>query len=382
MSLRALGFAFTLSVIAAWPAAAQSDEGSFAPVEGGRVWYQTCGSGPRAMVLIHDGVLHSATWDEVWPILCKDFHVVRYDRRGFGRSPAASQPYSPVDDLWAVMRAARMEHGTIVGSSAGGELAVDFTLQHPKAVDRLIIAGAQVSGFAQSQYFEERTVAVLQRLKKGDLGALSSVFAPGHDAARAKAMALLKSNPQDLGWLNHPDPARPAPEARPLLPTIKAPTLILVADHDGPDVQAWAGAAEVLIPGARRVVVADVGHLMYLEHPDVFAGLVKEFAIAENRRTASPGTEAALRRHIESLETGRPNFGELAPLFAEEVRLELPNVLDRIKSLGALKSIAFHSVGPTGMDLYVVTFEHGKTEWGVPPLTAGGKVRDMSFRRL
>src|ERR1700761_2224507 len=88
MSLRALGLAISFAAFAALPASAQSGpDGAFAAVEGGRVWYQTCGSGSNNMVLIHDGALHSATWDEVWPLFCKDFHVVRYDRRGFGHSP-------------------------------------------------------------------------------------------------------------------------------------------------------------------------------------------------------------------------------------------------------------------------------------------------------
>ena len=88
MSLRALGLAFSLAVLAAVPASAQtaaseSDDGAFVNVEGGKLWYQTCGAGSKAMVLIHDGTLHSAAWDDVWPLFCKDFHVVRYDRRGY-----------------------------------------------------------------------------------------------------------------------------------------------------------------------------------------------------------------------------------------------------------------------------------------------------------
>jgi len=65
MSLRALSFAASLAILTAVPASAQSNGGAFVNVEGGRVWYQTCGSGPKAMVLIHDGSLHSATWDDV-----------------------------------------------------------------------------------------------------------------------------------------------------------------------------------------------------------------------------------------------------------------------------------------------------------------------------
>lgn len=36
--------------------------------------------------------------------------------------------------------------------------------------------------------------------------------------------------------------------------------------------------AEALILGANRIVVRDTAHLMYLEHPDVFATLVEQFA--------------------------------------------------------------------------------------------------------
>ncbi|HEY3636687.1 MAG TPA: hypothetical protein VGK90_00950, partial [Rhizomicrobium sp.] len=34
--------------------------GSFVAVKDGRIWYQSCGVGSKAIVLIHDGVLHSA----------------------------------------------------------------------------------------------------------------------------------------------------------------------------------------------------------------------------------------------------------------------------------------------------------------------------------
>ncbi|HEX4198014.1 MAG TPA: hypothetical protein VHZ26_11290 [Caulobacteraceae bacterium] len=41
--------------------------------------------------------------------------------------------------------------------------------------------------------------------------------------------------------------------------------------------QAMAGAAQVLIPGSKRVVVDDAGHLMQLEHPRELAGLIASF---------------------------------------------------------------------------------------------------------
>ena len=219
MLLRALSFAVSLAAFAIIPASAQSDDGAFVNAEGGRIWYQTCGSGPKAMVLIHDGTLHSATWDDVWPIFCKDFHVVRYDRRGYGRSPVATAPYSRIDDVAAVMHAAGMAHAVVVGSSAGGGIAVDFTLAHPDAVDRLVLVGPAISGLRYSEYFDQHIMIMGQHYRQGDIeGALRAggAFAPGHDAAVSRAAALLKANPQNV---MHGDMARLTPTAKPLLPS-------------------------------------------------------------------------------------------------------------------------------------------------------------------
>jgi alpha-beta hydrolase superfamily lysophospholipase len=70
--------------------ASQPAPGTFVGVEGTKLYYEECGTGPEAVVLIHDGIVHSAVWDDVWPTLCKRFHTIRYDRRGYGRSPASS----------------------------------------------------------------------------------------------------------------------------------------------------------------------------------------------------------------------------------------------------------------------------------------------------
>jgi pimeloyl-ACP methyl ester carboxylesterase len=256
----------------------QLPQGSFVSVKGGQIWYQTCGNGTKALVLIHDGILHSATWDAVWPLLCRDFHVVRYDRRGFGQSAAATVGYSPLDDLSAVMRAASIGHAVLVGSASGGGLAVDFTLAHPDAVDGLVLVGPSVSGLSYSNYFTGRLAAFEQRFRRGDIdGAIrnSWYLAPGHDVIRKKVVDILRANPQDMA---HPDPALPLPAAKPLLSTIAKPTLILVGEFDAPDNHAQAGVLEALIPGAKRVVVPGSGHLLYLERPDAFAGLIEPFA--------------------------------------------------------------------------------------------------------
>ena len=264
------------------PAKSQSNgPGSFADVQGGKLYYEECGSGARTVVLIHDGIAHSAVWDDVWPAFCKKFHTVRYDRRGYGRSPETTAPYWETEDITALLRHLHIARAILVGSSHGGELSIDFTLQHPEMVDQLILVGAVVSGMPYSDHFLNRGMQNSKPFEKNDVTAGVSnwakdkyLLASGHDKAQKRLLELLTANPQDL---THQDLARPTQPALPRLKEIRVPTLILTGDADIPDVHAHAGAIEAGIPGSRRVVLSDAGHLMYMEIPDEFSRVVIGF---------------------------------------------------------------------------------------------------------
>ncbi len=259
----------------------QPGRGSFVQVEASKLYYEECGTASQTVVLIHDGVVNSAVWDDVWPEFCKHFHAIRYDGRGYGRSPAATTWYSETDDLVTLLHYLKVDHAALVGSSHGGELSIDFTLAHPEIVQQLVLVGAVVSGMPYSEHFLDRGKHAFQLLDKGDMkGAISEwskdkyLIAPGNDAARKRLFDLLSSNPQDM---NHPDyPLRPKP-ALSRLHEIRVPTLLLVGDADIPDVHAHAGAIEAGIPRARRVVIAGVGHITYLEKPAEFSRLTISF---------------------------------------------------------------------------------------------------------
>jgi pimeloyl-ACP methyl ester carboxylesterase len=261
--------------------AATAAPGAFVQVDGSKLYYEECGTAPQTVVLLHDGGANSAVWDDVWPEFCRHFHTIRYDRRGFGRSPAAVSWYWETDDLAAVLRHLKVARAAIVGSSHGGEVAINFTLAHPEIVQQLVLVGAVVSGMPYSQHFLDRGKHAFGLLAKGDVkGAIAEwsqdryLIAADHAAARKRLFDLLSANPQDM---THPDfPLRDLP-ALPRLHEIRVPTLLLTGDADIPDVHAHAGAIEAGIPGARRVVIADVGHIMYLEKPAEFSRLVVGF---------------------------------------------------------------------------------------------------------
>ena len=265
------------------PARAQNapPHGSFLEVDGAKLYYEECGSGPHAVVLVHDGVLHSAAWDEVWPDFCKHFHTIRYDRRGYGRSSVATHGYYETDDLAAILHHLNLKRVAIVGSSHGGEISINFTLDHPEMVEQLVLVGAVVGGMPYTKHFLERGDALGKPLEKGDIeGAIAAAVkdkyltASGSDAAKKRMAEILSANPQDL---THPDLELPVKAALPRLGEIHIPTLLLVGDADIPDVHAHAGAIEAGVPRARRVVISDAGHLMYLEKPGEFSRIVIEF---------------------------------------------------------------------------------------------------------
>jgi 3-oxoadipate enol-lactonase len=263
------------------PAASRPAPGAFVEVEAGKLYYEECGTGPDAVILIHDGIAHSAVWDDVWPTFCKKFHTIRYDRRGYGRSPASTRWYTETEDLAALLRDRKVNHAILVGSSHGGELSIDFTLQYPALVRQLVLVGAVVSGLPYTDHFLDRGMSNSQPFEKNDVpGGLANwakdkyLLAPGHDAAKKRLLELLTANPQDM---THSDYARPTQAALHRLTEIRVPTLILVGDADIPDVHAHAGAIEAGIAGSKRVVISDAGHLMYLEKPEEFSRVVIRF---------------------------------------------------------------------------------------------------------
>ena len=255
--------------------------GSFLNVENGKIYYEECGSSPQTVVLVHDGVLDSAVWNDVWSEFCRHFHTIRYDRRGYGRSPAATEGHSAADDLAALLRRLKVSHAAIVGSFHGGEISINFALDHPEIIQQLVLVGAVVGGMPYSQHFLDRGSVLGKPLEKADVqGAIAAavkdkyLIAPGHDAAKKRMADLLAASPQDL---THADFELAVKPALPRLPEIRVPTLLLAGDADIPDVHAHAGAIEAGIRRSRRIVLNNAGHLLYLELPDEFTKVVIGF---------------------------------------------------------------------------------------------------------
>jgi pimeloyl-ACP methyl ester carboxylesterase len=74
-------------------------------------------------------------WGPRWDAFPAAHRTVRYDLRGFGRSPLPPQPYSHGRDLIALFERLRIEQATLVGASLGGRVALEVAVAHPQVVE-------------------------------------------------------------------------------------------------------------------------------------------------------------------------------------------------------------------------------------------------------
>jgi len=106
-----------------------------------------------------------------------------------------------------------------------------------------------------------------------------------------------------------------------------------------------------------------------------------EAAIAHRITTdrPSPGTEEALRRQIDGLMNGKPDYAMMAPSLAAGTRRMLGALHAMVAAWGPVLSIRFVRVGTDGLDVYDVTCRNRRSLWKIAPLTPGGKISAVFF---
>lgn len=118
----------------------------FIDVPGGRVWYESMGTGPATLLLLHGGP--GGNCEDLRPLMelaAADFRVVRYDQLGSWRS---DQPDDPalwnvprfVAEVESVRQALGWERMHLLGQSWGAILALEYALHHQDHLGGLVLA--------------------------------------------------------------------------------------------------------------------------------------------------------------------------------------------------------------------------------------------------
>ena len=111
-------------------------------VDRDRVWADDSGGDRPPLVLLHPGVGDSRIWDPILPALIERHRVIRYDARGYGRSPAPTAEYTLLDDLVSVLDHLGLDRVAIVGCSQGGDSALALAVTAQYSASRRDLAGS------------------------------------------------------------------------------------------------------------------------------------------------------------------------------------------------------------------------------------------------
>lgn len=271
-------------------------------VPGGRLYYEVAGAG-RPVVLVHGLALDARMWDPQMAALTGIARTIRYDVRGFGRSVRDGQTeYTHAEDLWSLVDHLGFDRVVLVGLSMGGGIVLETALLAPARVESLVLLDAVLHGVPWDDESARGMAAIGDQLRLGGLSAAKDAwlrhgfFAPAR--RRPEVAARLEQMVGDYSgqvWTSR-DTHGPHPDTLRLLPTITAPTTVVVGELDVPCFREMADVLAARIPGARKIVVPDAGHMVNMEAPAVVNEILRDAVLTAASNPAAHSTRASNRR--------------------------------------------------------------------------------------
>jgi pimeloyl-ACP methyl ester carboxylesterase len=267
--------AYPLSILSA-----QSVREASVELPGARIFYQDSGGSGTPVVFLHAATGSSRVWEHQIPAFtAAGYRFIAFDRRGWGRTvidPTGPQPGTGADDLLGLLDRLGIDRVHLVGTAAGGSVALDFALSYPRRLRSLVFADA-IGGLQDQDYLE-----LGRRIRPPQFDALPPEvreLGPAYRAGHAEGTQQW----MDLEKVSRPaGPRAPAQPTRnritfSMLETIKVSTLLLTGDADmyaPPPVLRLVAAR---IKNAESVIVPEAGHSTYWEEPETFNRAVLNF---------------------------------------------------------------------------------------------------------
>ncbi len=248
----------------------------YAQINETQLWYDERGSGD-AVVFLHAGLLDSRQWERQLETFGERYRAIAYDVRGYGRSPAPTEPYRLHEDLVALLDALGIERAALVGNSMGGQTAIDATLAAPERITALAAVGAAVSGLSGPRAYSEdqgarAEAAWMAGNYEGAADVWLEVWAPlcTDDRLREIAYTNAAIDFDELELAGDPPAAGRLGELR-------IPTLVLLGDTEVQGIVDSCRKIAAEVDGARLELMESADHLPNLCRPDEFDRLVVGF---------------------------------------------------------------------------------------------------------
>jgi class 3 adenylate cyclase len=219
--------------------------------------------------------------------------LIMVDRRGCGLSDHVREPVSleeEVADVLAVLDAVGSAQTAVLAHAGGGPLAAELAVRCPDRVRALILYAASMRNTAAPGY--EWAPSHAERLRAfehqvdgwGDASGAELVAPSRADDPRFREwFGRLQRLSVSPGSLMEMVRATADTDARPLLPRIRQPTLVLHRSGDRMFDVRHSRLTARLIPDARYVELAGEDHMMTVGDTDAIADEVEEFLTGRRR---------------------------------------------------------------------------------------------------
>ena len=188
------------------------------------MYYEIHGNGTIPLVLIHGGgSTIESSFSNILPLLANHRKVIAVELQAHGRTSDRDAPESfeqDADDVVGLLEYLKVDKANFFGFSNGGTTTIQITIRHPKIVNKIIVVSATYKrdGLIQG-LFEDLQNATLDDMPT-PLKAAYLKVAPNKnhlqimfDKDRERMLRFKDLSDDDMR-------------------SIKAPTLLMVAEHD------------------------------------------------------------------------------------------------------------------------------------------------------
>jgi pimeloyl-ACP methyl ester carboxylesterase len=258
--------------------------------------YQVVGEGPRDLVVVPGWVTHLEVqyWEE--PSIARFFErlasfarLILFDKRGTGLSDRVARDALPtleerMEDVHAVMNAAKSERAALFGISEGGPMCALFAATYPERTSALIMSGCYAKWIRDDDYpwaptrdEHEAAFAAYERNWGTPIGFKTVAPSVANDESSRNWWARnlrLGASPADGIALYRMNIEI---DIRSVLPMIQVPTLVL---HRMGDRLINVGNGRYVasrIPGARYVELDGSDHLPWFGDANAVLAEIEEF---------------------------------------------------------------------------------------------------------
>ena len=170
----------------------------------------------------------------------------------------------------------------LVGLSMGGYIAFEVLRQAPERVQRLVLLDTTARGETAEQTRNRR--ALIDLAQSGSFAQVPDRLFPLYvhrrrhsDAALRELLGQMADETGAEAFVRQETAIMNRPDSRPGLSAIRCRTTVIVGEGDELTPPEMAREIASGIPGAQLIEIADCGHLLIGERPDVCARLALDF---------------------------------------------------------------------------------------------------------